>query len=72
MVGTSIVQATRCSRRSATAASGFHFSDATIGPPSIAGRYIPKQIAAAEESGTRAPTASPGSRPTASMVDRPA
>ena len=44
----------------------------TIGPPNIAGRYIPKQYAATDESGTKAPTASPGSSPIASMVERPA
>ena len=44
----------------------------TIGPPSMAGRYIPKQNAATDDSGTKAPTASPGCSPIASMVERPA
>ena len=51
---------------------GRHVSVHTIGPPSIAGRYIPKQNAATDESGTKAPTASPGSSPIASIVERPA
>ena len=40
-----------------------------MGPPSMAGRYMPKQKAATDDSGTKAPTASPGRRPTASIVE---
>ena len=68
IVGTSIVQRTWRSRRSATASSALHLSRQTIGLPSMAGRCMPKQKAATLDNGTRAPTGSPGCRPTASMV----
>ena len=69
MVGTSIVHLTSCSAIALSARSGCHESMLTIVPPSMAGRYMPKQNAATEDSGTKAPTASPGRSPIASIVE---
>ncbi len=72
MVVTSIVQLTRCCSISSRAFCGLHLSKQTMGAPSDAGRYMPKQNAATEDSGTNAATGSPARSPTASTVQEPA